>query len=128
MCYVFGRLVSNITGSISGSGTISVASGAVLQLGTTGGASPYVTGSITNVVNNGTIALNGGTSLDVTSAVDSSSSGIFQLNAQSALEIGAYLGTNLKIQFLAGRASLTIDNAAQFGVNVGSTSYAGPLI
>jgi hypothetical protein len=46
------------------------------------------------------------------------------------LDIAAYLGTNLKMQFLGSTPTneLIIDNAANFGVNVGLSSYAGPLL
>ena len=58
---------------------------------------PY-TGSIADVVDDGTFVVeNGGSSLDVTSAVDPSSSGYFLLTSQSTLEIAACLGTDLKI-------------------------------
>jgi hypothetical protein len=68
--------------------------------------------------------------LDVSSDVDPSSSGVFQLTGRGELEIAAVLGTNLKIQFLGGTPTneLVIDSAASFGKQVGSSSYAGPLL
>jgi hypothetical protein len=120
----------NITGSISGSGTISVAPGAALAFGTTGANTPTpYTGSIADVVDDGVFTIeNGGSKLDISSAVDPSSSGYFLLTSQSTLEIAAYLGTALKIQFIGSSNKLTIDNAADFGLHVGTTSYAGPLL
>jgi hypothetical protein len=98
-----------------------------------------IAGKVGTVTNNGTITLNGGAGwggLSVTGAIDPSSSGVFQLATQTsggagALEVAAALGTNVKIQFMgpaAHRNRLTIDDASKFGQNVGSTSYAGPLL
>jgi hypothetical protein len=120
----------DITGNVSGGGTLTVASGAALDFGTTGANTPVpVAGSIADVVNDGVFGIeNGGSSLDVTSAVDPSSSGYFLLTSQSTLEIAAYLGTGLKIQFIGSSNKLTVDNTANFGLNVGSASYAGPQL
>ena len=52
---------------------------------------------------------------------------MFQLNANSLLEILADTGASNRISFLQN-GTLAIDSAAQFGINVGSTAYAGPLI
>jgi hypothetical protein len=86
--------------------------------------------NVPNIVNNGTVAIASGTSLDVSSAVDPSSSGVFQLMTKGSLELGAILGSALKIQFRGSGPTnkLTIDNASKFGTNVGSASYAGPLL
>ena len=88
-----------------------------------------VTGTIAKVVDNGTFAIeNGGSSLDVTSAVDPSSSGYFFLTSRSTLDIAAYLGISLKIAFIGSSNKLIVDSAANFGLHVGTTSYAGPLL
>jgi hypothetical protein len=88
-----------------------------------------VTGKIAAIVDNGTFVIeNGGSSLDVTSAVAPSSSGYFFLTSRSALEIAAYLGTSLKMAFIGSSNKLIVDSAANFGLHVGTTSYAGPLL
>jgi hypothetical protein len=86
--------------------------------------------NVPNIVNNGTVAIASGGSLDVSSAVDPSSTGAFQLMTKASLELGAILGSALKIQFLGSGPTneLTIDNASKFGTNVGKASYAGPLL
>ena len=43
------------------------------------------------------------------------------------LEVASDQATNSQIDFLSA-GQLTIDNAALFGVNVGTTTYSGPLI
>jgi hypothetical protein len=82
------------------------------------------------LVNNGTIAIASGGSLDVTSAVDPLSSGIFQLQTKASLEIAAAVGANTRIQFLGTSPSnkLIIDSAARFGSHVGTPTYAGPVL
>jgi hypothetical protein len=66
-------------------------------------------------------------SLDVTTAVDPSSTGLFQLAGSSTLEIAAALGISSKISF-SSESNLLIDNFGLFGTNVGTSSYAGPLL
>ena len=51
-------------------------------------------------MNNGTITLGASAGLDVTVAVDAASSGVFQLNAASVLEIAADQGAADKISLL----------------------------
>jgi hypothetical protein len=94
------------------------------------GANWTVGGTIATLLNDGTLAVTSGSSLDISSAVNASSSGIFLLSGKASLEIAALLGTNVKIEFLAVTPSskLAIDTAAQFGVNVGKSNYAGPLL
>ena len=86
--------------------------------------------SFTNLLNNGTVAIGSGSSLDITSALDPASAGIFDLTTKGSLEIAAILGTNAKIAFLGTTPAnkLTIDSAANFGLHAGTTSYAGPLL
>ncbi len=108
--------------NINGASTIAVDSGAIW---TFSGAN-----SIASFVNNGTAIVASGGSLNVSSAVDPSSSGVFQLVTNASLEIAAALGTNVKMQFLGSSPTnkLIIDKAANFGTNVGTASYAGPLL
>jgi hypothetical protein len=99
-----------------------------------------VVGAVGTITNNGTITLNGGAGfggLNVTTAIDPTSSGVFQLQTQpnggghGSLEVAAALGTNDKIQFLGSPTHsnlLAIDNGSKFGQNVGSASYAGTLL
>ena len=134
---------SSVSGTIFGSGSLELANGGsptsigsnisgfgtlIVDAGTTW--SVTANASAPNIVNNGTVAIASGGSLDLSSAVDPSSSGIFQLMTKGSLELGAILGSALKIQFLGSGPTntLTIDNASKFGTNVGSASYAGPLL
>jgi parallel beta-helix repeat protein len=111
-----------VSSGVATSGTVAVDANATWALS---GAN-----TIANVTNNGTVAIASGGSLTVSSAVDPSSTGTFQLQGSATLEIAAVLGTNSKIQFLgaAPSAKLVIDNLANFGTHVGTTSYAGPLL
>ena len=86
-----------------------------------------LTGSntIANVTDNGSLVVAG--SLDVSTAVSSTSTGQFDLQAGGSLEVAADSATNSQIDFL-GASQLTIDNAALFGTGVGGSSYAGPLL
>ena len=86
--------------------------------------------TVANILNNGTIAIAKGGSLDVSTAINPSSSGLFQLATRGTLEIGAILGSGLKIQFAgnAGANDLIVDGTANFGIHVGTRSYAGPTL
>ena len=81
------------------------------------------------VVNNGTVMVSTGT-LDLDSAIDPTSSGVFQLNGHGSLEIAAIIGSASKIQFLGAAPTnrLIIDSVADFGIHVGTASYTGPLL
>jgi hypothetical protein len=79
------------------------------------------------VTNDGSLSIAAGGTLDVTASVDPLSNGLFQINANSLLEIAANTGAADRMKFL-GAGKLTIDAAAQFGAHVGTTTYAGPLI
>ena len=79
------------------------------------------------MLDNGTIALGAAEDLQLTGSVNPASSGVFQLNANSLLEALADTGASNRIAFLQN-GTLAIDSAAQFGINVGSTAYAGPFI
>jgi hypothetical protein len=109
-----------VTGAVSGAGTLVSDAGATLALG--GAAN-----TAKAVLNNGTIALGAAKDLQLTGSVNPASSGVFQLNANSLLEVLADTGASNRIAFLQN-GTLAIDSAAQFGINVGSTAYAGPFI
>jgi hypothetical protein len=81
--------------------------------------------SVPTVVNDGTVAVAG--SLDVSTAIDPSSDGLFQLDGGSTFEVAAALGTQTQMNFLAS-SELVIDNFGSFGVNIGSLGYAGPQL
>jgi hypothetical protein len=85
--------------------------------------------SIPNVTNNGILVVPAAGSLDVTTAVSVSptSTGQFDLQAGSSLEVAADAAANSVIDFL-GNSQLTIDSAALFGNGKVGTSYAGPLL
>jgi hypothetical protein len=128
-------------GALTGTVTVAPKGGAPITIMVTDGQSAIpgaiapgtamvATGNETvgNVLNNGVAAVGYGASLDVTGAVDPASTGLFVLTAQSFLEISKLLGAGAQIEFVGGSNTLTIDNAANFGLNVGSSAYAGPLL
>ena len=126
---------SAITGVVTGAGagtTIELAQGksgsiatGLSNIGTIAvdaGASWTVTGSysLPNIVDNGTVAIAGSSGLTI-STLDQASTGIFQLQNASTLELAAALGHNTQIQFLGtSNDKLVIDKAASFGMGVGS--------
>jgi hypothetical protein len=113
------------TGAISGIGTgqfdgfdnLSVNSGAAWTLN---GAN-----TIASVLDDGTVAVAG--SLDVSSAVNPASTGLFDLLGGSTLDVAAALGSRSQMSF-AAPSELVVDNAALFGTHVGTNGYAGPLL
>ena len=80
---------------------------------------------IANVTDNGSLFIAG--SLDVSTAVGAASSGQFDLQTGSSLEVASDAATHSQVDFL-GSSQLTIDNAALFGTGVGGSSYAGPQL
>ena len=110
------------TGSISGVGTGSFNNFQVLAVDA--GASWTLNGA--NMHLNGTISIAG--SLDVSTAIDPSSTGLFQLGSGATFEVAAATGTTTKINFQDNSSELIIDNAASFGTGVGTASYAGPQL
>ena len=102
------------TGSFNNFQTLAADAGGVWTLGGANTAS--------SIVDNGTLSITG--SLDATTALDPSSSGLFQLQTGSTLEVAAATGAGTRINFL-GNSELIVDNVASFGSNVGSSSYAG---
>jgi hypothetical protein len=135
---------STITGVVAGAGastTIELASGksgsissGLSNIGTIAvdaGASWTVTGSysLPNIVDNGTIVVGSGSSLNIFSALNSASTGIFQLQNSSTLELAAALGHSTQIQFLGTtNDKLVIDKASSFGTGVGTASYSGSML
>ncbi|MGD0108407.1 MAG: hypothetical protein ABSC06_30870 [Rhodopila sp.] len=125
-------------GTVINSGTIVTGTDAAINLNSAsnlvngaGGLIGNAYGTVATVVNDGTIDVGVAyTVFDVSSDVDPSSTGVFQLTGRGELDIAAALGTSLKIQFLGTTtaAELLIDNAANFGQHAGSSSYAGPLL
>ncbi len=90
------------------------------------GADWALAGTIATLTDNGTIAI--ATSLDVSGTVGTASSGIFQITGNGRLEIATMLGGST-IAFLGTSSGhLTIDHAANFGQNVGKSTYSGPLL
>jgi hypothetical protein len=81
--------------------------------------------SAPTLLNLGTIITAG--SLDVSTAVDPNSTGLFELGSGSTSEFAADVGTQNQMMFLTN-SKLVIDNAASFGINVGTSSYAGPQL
>jgi hypothetical protein len=93
------------------------------------GATWTLTGANTaaTVLNNGTLAIAAGGSLDLTAAADPASAGLFVLNANSLLEVAADVGSGNQMSFL-GASEAIIDAASLFGTNVGQSTYTGPLL
>jgi hypothetical protein len=85
------------------------------------------TNSIATLTNNGTLGFNPAGKLTVTGAVDPASSGVFLLENSGVLEVAADKGHGNQMQFMSP-SELIVDTAANFGINVGSTLYTGPLI
>jgi hypothetical protein len=114
-------------------GMIRLAGGALtlprLVLGGTGHVRGF--GTITDtrlpLWNGGTIEANGGT-LAIAGTIDPTSTGVFQIDASSLLELAADQGAADKMKFLGVGGELIIDDATKFGLQVGSVAYTGPLI
>lgn len=81
--------------------------------------------TIASVTDNGHLTVAG--SLHITTAVDPTSTGVFQLGTAGVLEVAAATGISTKMSFTAG-SELIVDYVANFGQNIGSTSYDGPLL
>lgn len=124
------------TGSIAG---LSGGSGTVTQNGqswlfTQFGALAFDAGSawqldgaasVATLGNNGTLDIKG--SLNVTTAIDPASTGLFKIDDSATLEVASVLGGGAHMQFLSN-SNLVIDAAGSFGTGVGSASYAGPSL
>jgi hypothetical protein len=110
------------TGSIGGVGTGSFNNFQVLAVDA--GATWTLNGAniAPTVLDDGMVSIAG--SLDVSTAVDPNSTGLFQLGSGATLEVAAATGTATQVNF-QNSSELIIDNAALFGTNVGTASYAG---
>jgi plastocyanin len=119
---------TDTAGASGSNATTSVITTAAVAAGTTF----TVIGSQTtaNLLNDGTVAIGSGASLDISTALDPSSTGIFNLTTKGSLEIASILGTTSRIAFLGTTSAnkLTINKATDFGQHVGTTLYAGPLL
>jgi hypothetical protein len=115
--------ISGLGTSFSNMGSVVVDAGGSWVLGKTN--------TVSNVLNNGTVFIAPSATLQVTGSVDTASSGVFQLNAGSILEIAANAGARDLIRFL-GTGQLIVDRATSFGTTASAvasiTNYTGPLI
>ena len=120
--------LTDTAGATASNATTSVIATAAVAVG----ATLTVSGTeiVANLLNNGTVSIGSGASLDISTDLDPASAGIFNLTSKGSLEIAEILGTNAKIVFLGTMPAnkLTIDKAADFGLHVGINSYAGPLL
>jgi hypothetical protein len=82
--------------------------------------------TVANLTDNG--VLNIGSNFDVSSAVDPAGVGAYDLLAGSTFEVASTATQNGQVNFAGNGANLIVDNAALFGLNVGTQSYVGPLI
>ncbi|MBV9113478.1 MAG: hypothetical protein JOY67_11725, partial [Hyphomicrobiales bacterium] len=130
-----------VTANSSGTNTMELASGSAA--GSTGGVGTAFKGfrtlavdsgavwtlaganAVQTLLDNGTLNIAG--SLTASSAVDPASTGLFQIQSGASLEVAADTGTKTQISFL-GSSKLIADNVSSFGTNVGTASYAGPLL
>jgi hypothetical protein len=78
-----------------------------------------------SVLDNGTITVTG--SLDASTAIDPSSTGLFNIGNGASLEVAAATGAQTQMSFVSN-SRLVIDSAASFGINVGASSYSGPQL
>jgi len=135
-----GTFVGGAAGG-SGSNTLELAAGGAGTIGGIGsflfsnfgtvavdsGASWSMIGanSVASAQVDGSLVVNG--SLAVTAVIDAASSGTILLDSSATIDVAAALGTNVQISFSAA-SGLIIGAAGSFGVNVGTASYAGPLL
>ena len=133
--------VGKVTANSGGTNTLELAAGtgagSIGAVGTSflhfqtlavdAGATWTLTGanSAQSVLNNGTLDIAG--SLTASTAVNPASTGLFQLQTGSTLEVAAATGTNTQVNFL-GSSVFLVDNFTSFGTNVGTSSYAGTLL
>jgi hypothetical protein len=81
--------------------------------------------TIATVLNDGQLEVAGG--LQVSTAVDPGSTGVFKLAAGSNLEIASAIGINSKVSFDGG-SELVVDDFRLLGQDVGTDNCAGPLL
>jgi hypothetical protein len=113
-----GTISENGTWSFSGFGSIDVDSGGTWTL---------PGGNVSQLANAGTVIVAG--ALDVSSAIDPGSTGLFQLDGGTTFDVAAAEGSGAKMEFLGSNSSpseLAVDNYSLFGSNLGLNSYTGP--
>ena len=110
------------TGSISGVGTASFSNFQTLTVDAGANWTLGGTNNTPNVLDNGVVNVAG--TFDISSAINPSSTGLFQLQTGATLEVAAASGTRTRVNF-SGSSELIVDHAASFGTNVGTSSYAG---
>jgi hypothetical protein len=81
---------------------------------------------VPTLIDNGTVSI--ASSLDVSTAIDPTSTGLVQLGAGATLDVAAATGSGMQIKFQDSSSELIVDSAALFGTNVGTASYAGPQL
>jgi hypothetical protein len=120
------------TGSIGGFGQTSgngIENFATVTVESTANWSLTGNNSILTLSDNGTLQVANGGSLDVSVAVDSRSTGTFDIQDNATLEVAAMTGSGASIAFLgADSSSLIADAASSFGLHIGGTTYTGPLL
>jgi hypothetical protein len=119
------ELAGAAPGSLAGLGSTIAGFGAV---GVDAGSDWTLRGSSTaeDFLVDGTATVAAGGRLDI-ATIDPASTGLIALAAGAALEVGQAAARQTRMTFLGGN-TLVIDHATAFGINVGSTAYAGPLL
>jgi len=81
--------------------------------------------AVATLSNNGVLDIKG--SLNVFTAIDPASTGLFEIDNSATLEVASVFGGGTQMQFLSN-SNLVIDTAGSFGTGVSGASYAGPLL
>jgi hypothetical protein len=113
------------TGAITGIDSGSFNNFAVLVVDAGGSWTLGGVDTAPSVLDNGTITVTG--SLDASTAIDPSSTGLFNIGNGASLEVAAATGAQTQMSFVSN-SRLVIDSAASFGINVGASSYSGPQL
>jgi hypothetical protein len=101
-----------------GFNTLDVDNGAMWRLSGPGN-------TIATVLNDGNLEVAG--KFQVTTQVDPNSTGVFELDSGSVLEVAKAVGISSKMSF-AGGSELLVDDYNSFGQNVGTSTYAGSVL
>jgi hypothetical protein len=121
-----------LSGVSGGSGTVTPTGGTAWSflhnfgtIAIDAGANWTFSGSdtVSVLTNNGVVGISG--SLDVLS-IDPTSTGVFDLGGQT-LEVASALGISSQMAFTSN-SQLVVDDTASFGINVGTSGYAGPSL
>ena len=110
------------TGTISGIGTDSFSNFQTLEVDLGGVWTLAGANTAPTVLDDGTLSIAG--LLDATTALDPTSTGLFQLQTGGTLEVAAATGAGTQVKFL-GSSELIVDSVSSFGTNVGTPSYVG---